>query len=125
MSIFKLTRKTDSVQVGETIITLTEPSALERMAYGEHFASIGAEEKVSSAELLRMDVNARIGLVTDCMAYALPDVDKCQIRAELMQLPPENLNALSASALKLAGLWVEPGQDESEKKPATPDQSEQ
>lgn len=124
MAIFKLTRKTDSVQVGDSVITLTEPSVFERMAYGEHFVSAGDAEKVSPAKLLRIDVNARIGLIVDCMAYALPDVSKSDIYHEVAQLPPEQLNALSTSALKLAGLWSEPEQDESEKKPATQDQSD-
>lgn len=116
MSIFNVTRKTETVQVGDSAVTLTEPSILERMAYGEHFASIEDREKIKPAEFLRIDLDARIGLIADCMKYTLPDSEKSEIVAEIYTLPPECVTALSNAALKLAGLWAEPGQDESEKK---------
>jgi len=125
MSIFNLTRKTEVVPVGDGSVTLTEPSALERMAYGEHFSSVGSDERISPSELLRIDVAARIGLIVDCMAYELRGVDKDAIRAEVENLPPQPLNALSEAAMRLAGLLAEPGQDDAEKKSQTPDQSEQ
>lgn len=123
MGIFALTRKTAIVQVGDTAVVLTEPSAMERLAYGEHFTGAASGEDIKPADMLRIDVFARIGLIADCMAYSLQGASKDEIKSEVMQLPPESLNALSTAALKLAGLWAEPGQDEAEKKSVTPDQS--
>ena len=120
MAIFNITRKTDVVVVGSSNITLTEPSALERMAFGEIISS-AYKEGAPAAETLKIEVKARINLIADCMMYTL-DGSKDEVIAELSALPPEYINDLSVAALKLSGQWFDTEEEDQEKKSQTPAQ---
>lgn len=115
MAIFNLQRKKKIVLVGGAEVVLSEPSAYERMQYGEKLSSVDYKT-AKPIELMRCEVSARVDLIAACMRYSLPDSTIDEIKQEIESLPPENLNDLSKAALQLSGQNMDGDDGESEKK---------
>lgn len=125
--MFNITRKSVTVRVGDTDVTLYEPSALERSKYAEKLVDIsdslaGVEMSENKRHniLIRSNLEANLFLIACCLRYGVKNESFEDIQDALKDLPADIFSALTNAAYTLAGLAFkdEDGatSDDSEKK---------